>query len=100
MVIGGDPSVKKRVNYLNCIEVKGDGKDIHWSAQNAALFVDLLQNIFSNDNNRDHENCNFALFLPRAPYSKNLIVKLNWGISWSTIRTILKIWGFIIWMVS
>ena len=36
---------KKRVNYLSCIEWKGGGgeggKDIHRSAQNAALFVDL-----------------------------------------------------------
>ena len=28
--------------HLSCIEVKGDGKDIHCSGQNAALFVDLL----------------------------------------------------------
>ena len=31
-----------RVNYLNCKEGKGDGKDIHWNAQNDLLFVDLL----------------------------------------------------------
>ena len=32
---------KKRVNYLSCIEEKGCGKDIYWSAKNVALFVDL-----------------------------------------------------------
>ena len=33
---------KEKVNYLSCIGGKGDGKDIHCNAQNAALFVDLL----------------------------------------------------------
>ena len=28
-------------NYMSCIEWEGGGKDIHCSAQNAALFVDL-----------------------------------------------------------
>ena len=37
-----DPWIKKGVNYFSCIEGKGGLKDIHWSAQNAALFVDLL----------------------------------------------------------
>ena len=46
-MIGWDPSSKKRVNYLSFIEGKGGGKDILCSAQNAALFVDLLKNIFS-----------------------------------------------------
>ena len=36
--IGWDPWIKKSVNHLSCIEGKGD---IHCSAQNAALFVDL-----------------------------------------------------------
>ena len=36
----------ERVNYLICIEGKGDGKDIHCSAQNSEIFVVLLQNIF------------------------------------------------------
>ena len=31
---------------MNCIEGKGVGIDIHCSAKNAALFVDLLLNIF------------------------------------------------------
>ena len=31
---------------MSCIEGKGGMKDIHCSAQNAALFVDLLWNIF------------------------------------------------------
>ena len=34
-----DPWIKKRVNYLSCIEGKGGLKDIHCSAQNEALFV-------------------------------------------------------------
>ena len=34
---------KEKVNYLSCIGGKGDGKDIHCNAQNAALFVDLLK---------------------------------------------------------
>ena len=40
-----DPWSNKRVNYLSCIEGKGGVKDNHWSAQNAALFIDLLWNI-------------------------------------------------------
>ena len=44
--IGWDLWSKKKVNYLSCIEGKRGGKDIHWSAQNAALFVDLTYNIF------------------------------------------------------
>ena len=34
------------VNYLRCIEGKGDMKDIHCIERNAALFVSLLQNLF------------------------------------------------------
>ena len=34
--------LRKGLIYLSCIEGKGGGKDIHYSAQNAALFVDLL----------------------------------------------------------
>ena len=30
------------INNLSCIEEKGGGKDILCSAQNAALFIDLL----------------------------------------------------------
>ena len=45
IVIGWDPWNKKRV-YLSCIEGKGGLKDIYCIAQNAALFVDLLWNIF------------------------------------------------------
>ena len=41
-MIGRDPGVKKRANYLSCVEGKGGLKDIHCTAQNAALFVDLL----------------------------------------------------------
>ena len=41
-MIGGDPCSKKRVNYLSRIEGKGGGKDIHFIAQNALPFVDLL----------------------------------------------------------
>ena len=41
-MIGWDPWNKKIGNYLSCIEGKGVGKDTHCSAQNAALFVDLL----------------------------------------------------------
>ena len=40
-----DPWSNKSVKYLSCIEEKGGVKDNHWSAQNAALFVDLLWNI-------------------------------------------------------
>ena len=32
---------------MSCIEGKEDGKDIHWSTQNAALFVFILQNIIA-----------------------------------------------------
>ena len=42
IVIGWDYWFKKRVAYLSCTEEKGDLEDIHRSAQNAALFVDLL----------------------------------------------------------
>ena len=45
-MIGWEPCSKKRINYLTYIEGKGVGKDIHCSAQNAALFEDLLWNIF------------------------------------------------------
>ena len=41
-MIGLDPLSKKGVNLLSCIEGKGVGKDIYCSAQNAAIFVDLL----------------------------------------------------------
>ena len=37
---------QKRVNYLSCIEGKGGLRDIHFSALKAALFVELLKNIF------------------------------------------------------
>ena len=37
-----DPGIKKRVNYLSCIEGKGGLKDIGCSEQNDALFIDLL----------------------------------------------------------
>ena len=37
-----NPSGMKRVNYLSFIDWKGVGKDIHCSANSAALFVDLL----------------------------------------------------------
>ena len=40
-MIGGDPWIKKRVNYLIYIEGKGGLKDIHWNTQNAALNVSL-----------------------------------------------------------
>ena len=42
-MIGWHPWIKKRVSYLSYIKGNGDGKDIHCSAQNAALFVDLLK---------------------------------------------------------
>ena len=48
-MIGRDPWSKKKVNYLSCIEGKGDGKDIHRSAQNAVLFVDLFNISFVNE---------------------------------------------------
>ena len=35
------------VNDLSCIEGKGEFEWIHCSAQNAVLFVDLLQNILN-----------------------------------------------------
>ena len=38
--------IKKRVNYLSCIEVKVGLKGIPCIAQNAALFVDLILKIF------------------------------------------------------
>ena len=41
-MIGLAPLSKKRVNHLSCLEEKGDGKDIHCDAKNAALFVDLV----------------------------------------------------------
>jgi len=41
-MIDWDPSIKKRVNYLNFMEGKGELKDIHCIAQNAALFVSVL----------------------------------------------------------
>ena len=44
--MGWDPWSKKRVDYLSFIVGKGVVKDIYWSAQNAALFIDLLWNIF------------------------------------------------------
>ena len=45
-MIDWGPSIKKMVDYLSCIEEKGGLKDIHCIAQNTALFVDILQNIF------------------------------------------------------
>ena len=45
-MIGWDPWDMKMVNYYSCIEGKGDDKDIQCNAQNAALFVSLLQNLF------------------------------------------------------
>ena len=42
-VIGWDPSMKKWVNYLNCIV--GEGEVEKCSGQTAALFVDLFWNI-------------------------------------------------------
>ena len=41
IVIDWEFWIKKWVNNLGCTEEKGDGKDIHCSAQNAMLFVDL-----------------------------------------------------------
>ena len=40
-MIGWDPLIKERVNYLSCIEEKGGLKDINCSVQNAAMLVDL-----------------------------------------------------------
>ena len=37
IVIGEDHCIKKSINYLSCIEGKGDLKDIHCTAQNAAF---------------------------------------------------------------
>ena len=37
-----NPRIRKRYNYLSCIEGKGGLKDIHCIAQNAMLFLDLL----------------------------------------------------------
>ena len=45
-MIGWDPCIKKRVNYLNWIEGKCGLKDITVIEQYAALFADLLQNLF------------------------------------------------------
>ena len=45
-MIDWDPSIKKKVNYLSCIEGKGGLKAFQCIAQNAAQFVDLLWNIF------------------------------------------------------
>ena len=42
IVIGCNSRIKKRNNYLSCIEGKGCLKDDHCSAQTAGLFVDLL----------------------------------------------------------
>ena len=42
-MIGWDFWIKKRVDYLSCIEGKGVWiEDIHCIAQNDVLFVDLL----------------------------------------------------------
>ena len=41
-MIGRYPGIKKRVNYLSCIEGKGGLKEIHRSAENAERFVKLL----------------------------------------------------------
>ena len=46
IVIGWDPWIRKRIDYLSCTEGKGGFKNIHCIAQNAALFVDLVKNIF------------------------------------------------------
>ena len=46
IVIGWDSSIKKRVVYLSCIELKGSLKDIHCTAQNAPLYVDLYKTSF------------------------------------------------------
>ena len=40
--IGWGSWIKKMVNYLSCREGNGGSKDIQCSAQNAALFFDLL----------------------------------------------------------
>ena len=52
IVIGWDHWSNKRDNHLIFIEVKGGGKDLKWSAKNAALFVDLLWDIFYSSTNR------------------------------------------------
>ena len=46
IVFGWDPWIKKGDKYLSSIEGIGGLKDIHCIAQNAALFADLLKNIF------------------------------------------------------
>ena len=43
IVIPWDPWSKKRVNFLSCIE----GKDTHWSAQNAALIGSIIKYLLS-----------------------------------------------------
>ena len=45
-MIGWYPWIKNSVNCCGCIEGKRGLKDFHRIAQNAALYVDLLQNIY------------------------------------------------------
>ena len=40
--------MEEKGEFFTCLEEKGGLKDIHCSAQNAALFVYLLYNIFYN----------------------------------------------------
>ena len=50
---------------------KGVGKDIHYSSQNAALFVDLLQNIFCQNEYMKQVACQlfeFQVFLIRHDF--------------------------------
>ena len=49
IMIGSDPWIKKRVNYLSCTEGRGGGKNIHLSAQNSlAIWWSIMKYLFFN----------------------------------------------------
>ena len=76
ILIDWEPWSKKRSNYLGCIEGKLDGKEIHSSAQNAALFVDLLKRTIL----MWIQKCHFAPFFlkERERRRKRIIVSYHW----------------------
>ena len=45
-MIGSYTRIMKKVDYFCCIEGNGGLKDIRCIAQNAVLFISLLENIF------------------------------------------------------
>ena len=78
-MIGSDPWIKKRVNYLSCIEGKGGLKEIHCIAQNVALFVSLLLNLLLDKRPLDFPSIDMLIssFITIFPTSSSLFYELN-----------------------